>query len=160
MVNRIDPRPGELLLDPACGTGGFLTCALRHMRDRYVKTTKDEQTIMRELLFFTGAERLLHLSVFNEPFPDVVLFDSTVNRELSMCGAGSVLPYRPTLRWLFVRPSQLVLEDYASSSPRAARHALTARVPSTASSPPRRSEQTERGPSEREPRSYDQDHAT
>ncbi len=92
MVDRIDPRPGELLLDPACGTGGFLTCALRHMRDRYVKTTKDEQTIMRELLFFTGAERLLHLSVFNEPFPDVVLFDSTVNRELSMCGAGSVLP--------------------------------------------------------------------
>ena len=27
MVDRIDPRPGELLLDPACGTGGFLTCA-------------------------------------------------------------------------------------------------------------------------------------
>ena len=43
MVDRIDPRPGELLLDPACGTGGFLTCALRHMRDRYVKTTKNEQ---------------------------------------------------------------------------------------------------------------------
>jgi type I restriction enzyme M protein len=25
MVDRIDPKPGELLLDPACGTGGFLT---------------------------------------------------------------------------------------------------------------------------------------
>ena len=34
MVDRIDPKPGEILLDPACGTGGFLTCALRHMRDR------------------------------------------------------------------------------------------------------------------------------
>ena len=32
MVDRIDPRPGETLFDPACGTGGFLTCALRHMR--------------------------------------------------------------------------------------------------------------------------------
>lgn len=42
MVDRIDPRPGEILLDPACGTGGFLTCAIRHMRDRYVKTTSDE----------------------------------------------------------------------------------------------------------------------
>jgi type I restriction enzyme R subunit len=26
MAERIDPRPGEVLLDPACGTGGFLTC--------------------------------------------------------------------------------------------------------------------------------------
>ena len=42
MVDRIDPKPGETLLDPACGTGGFLTCALRHMRDRYVKRPADE----------------------------------------------------------------------------------------------------------------------
>jgi type I restriction enzyme M protein len=40
MANRIDPRPGEILLDPACGTGGFLTCSLRHMRERYVKKTR------------------------------------------------------------------------------------------------------------------------
>ena len=32
--NGIDPCPGEILLDPACGTGGFLTCALNHMRKR------------------------------------------------------------------------------------------------------------------------------
>ena len=37
MADRIDPKPGETLFDPACGTGGFLTCSLRHMRDRYVK---------------------------------------------------------------------------------------------------------------------------
>src|ERR1700736_5774475 len=32
MADRIDPHPGETLFDPACGTGGFLTCAIRHMR--------------------------------------------------------------------------------------------------------------------------------
>jgi type I restriction enzyme M protein len=37
MVDRIDPRPGEILFDPSCGTGGFLTCSIRHMRDSYVK---------------------------------------------------------------------------------------------------------------------------
>lgn len=42
MVDRIDPRPGEVLLDPSCGTGGFLTCSIRHMRDRYVKKPTDE----------------------------------------------------------------------------------------------------------------------
>src|SRR5664279_5521652 len=42
MAERIDPRPGELLLDPACGTGGFLTCAINHMRKHYVKRVEDE----------------------------------------------------------------------------------------------------------------------
>ena len=43
MADRIDPKPGEILFDPACGTGGFLTCSIRHMRDRYVKRPEDEQ---------------------------------------------------------------------------------------------------------------------
>src|SRR5207253_1259368 len=47
MVDRVDPHPGELLFDPACGTGGFLTNAIRHMRGRYVKTRDDEETMQR-----------------------------------------------------------------------------------------------------------------
>ncbi len=31
MVEIIDPKPNELLIDPACGTGGFLVEGLRHM---------------------------------------------------------------------------------------------------------------------------------
>jgi hypothetical protein len=49
MADRIDPRPGEVLLDPACGTGGFLTCALSHMRKRYVKKPEDEATMQAAL---------------------------------------------------------------------------------------------------------------
>src|ERR1700744_1536339 len=49
MAERIDPRPGEVLLDPACGTGGFLTCALRHMRERYVRTVEDEERMQSGL---------------------------------------------------------------------------------------------------------------
>jgi type I restriction enzyme M protein len=45
MVDRIDPHPGEILLDPACGTGGFLTCAIRHMRERYVKKSEHAQKL-------------------------------------------------------------------------------------------------------------------
>lgn len=50
MVDRIDPKPGELLFDPACGTGGFLTSALRHMRERYIKKVEDEQRKQAALL--------------------------------------------------------------------------------------------------------------
>ena len=49
MVDRIDPIPGDSLFDPACGTGGFLTCALRHMRERYVKRPGDERTMQGAL---------------------------------------------------------------------------------------------------------------
>jgi len=49
MVDRIDPHPGEILLDPACGTGGFLTCALSHMRERYVKKPEQDKTMQAAL---------------------------------------------------------------------------------------------------------------
>ncbi|MBE2289858.1 MAG: N-6 DNA methylase [Chitinophagaceae bacterium] len=28
----LDPQPGEKILDPACGTGGYLTCAIEHLK--------------------------------------------------------------------------------------------------------------------------------
>jgi len=31
-------------MDPACGTGGFLTCAIEHLR-KQVKTSEDEEII-------------------------------------------------------------------------------------------------------------------
>jgi len=49
MAQQIDPKPGEILLDPACGTGGFLTCAMRHMRGRYVKKPEHEQRMQAAL---------------------------------------------------------------------------------------------------------------
>ncbi len=60
MADRIDPRPGEILFDPACGTGGFLTCAIRHMRERYVKTPADEQK-MQQGLRATEKKQLPHM---------------------------------------------------------------------------------------------------
>jgi type I restriction enzyme M protein len=49
MVDRIDPHPGESLLDPACGTGGFLTCAIRHMRQNYVKRVEEELAMQQAI---------------------------------------------------------------------------------------------------------------
>jgi type I restriction enzyme M protein len=49
MVNRIDPHPGEVLLDSSCGTGGFLTCSIRHMREHYVKKPSQERAMQAGL---------------------------------------------------------------------------------------------------------------
>ena len=49
MAQIIGPKPGETLFDPACGTGGFLTCAMQHMRDQYVKRPEDEARMQAAL---------------------------------------------------------------------------------------------------------------
>ncbi len=49
MVNRIDPRLGESILDPACGTGGFLACSFDHVKDNYVKSATDHQTLQKQI---------------------------------------------------------------------------------------------------------------
>src|SRR5665811_1821025 len=60
MVDRIDPHPGETMLDPACGTGGFLTSSIRHMRERYVKTSEQER-VMQESLRAVEKKPLPHM---------------------------------------------------------------------------------------------------
>lgn len=60
MVDRTNPRPGEVLFDPACGTGGFLTCAIRHMRKSYIKTPEDEN-LMQQSLRAVEKKQLPHM---------------------------------------------------------------------------------------------------
>jgi len=60
MVQMTDPKPGELLFDPACGTGGFLTCAIRHMREHSVKRPEDE-ALMQASLRAVEKKQLPHM---------------------------------------------------------------------------------------------------
>jgi len=48
MVEQVDPQPGEVVLDPACGTGGFLVEALEHIRPM-VRTTQQQRALERNL---------------------------------------------------------------------------------------------------------------
>ena len=41
MVQQVDPRLGEVVLDPACGTGGFLVETLEHLRRRSRRLSSD-----------------------------------------------------------------------------------------------------------------------
>ncbi|MFA6417082.1 MAG: N-6 DNA methylase [Patescibacteria group bacterium] len=48
IVEMVNPKVGESILDPAVGTGGFLVHALEHMR-KQVKSVKDEQKIQESI---------------------------------------------------------------------------------------------------------------
>jgi type I restriction enzyme M protein len=85
MADRIDPKPGEILLDPACGTGGFLTCSISHMRKRYVKTPQDE-ALMQQSLRAVEKKPLPHMLcttnmlLHNIEDPSFVRHDNTLAR--------------------------------------------------------------------------------
>lgn len=49
MVNRIDPKLGDAIFDPACGTGGFLACSFDHVSNNYVKTGSDQQILQKQI---------------------------------------------------------------------------------------------------------------
>ncbi len=53
IVEQVNPRLGETVMDPACGTGGFLVCAIEHLR-KQAKRDADERTIQD---CFSGIEK-------------------------------------------------------------------------------------------------------
>jgi type I restriction enzyme M protein len=50
MVAVTDPKLGETVLDPACGTGGFLVEAFQHL-ERQCKTVEDRQLLQKRSIF-------------------------------------------------------------------------------------------------------------
>lgn len=45
IVEMVNPKLGEQVIDPACGTGGFLTSVIEHLRKSEVHTAEDEAFI-------------------------------------------------------------------------------------------------------------------
>jgi type I restriction enzyme M protein len=62
LVRAIDPRPGETVYDPGCGTGGFLIEAFKHMRERLGPGVTGEQleTLERRSLYGREKENLIY----------------------------------------------------------------------------------------------------
>lgn len=93
MAERIDAKPGEILLDPACGTGGFLTSAMRHMRQHHVKTPQDE-ALMQQSLRAVEKKPLPHMLcttnmlLHNIEDPSFVRRDNTLARPYISYGAN------------------------------------------------------------------------
>ena len=88
IVDRIDPKLGERVMDPACGTGGFLACSFDHVKNNYVETAEDHQILQKQIL---GVEKkqLPHLlcttnmMLHGIEVPVQIRHDNTLNKPLS-----------------------------------------------------------------------------
>lgn len=86
MVDILDPKLGESLLDPACGTGGFLTCAIDHLNQQ-VKTSDDSLMIQATV---HGVEKkplphmlaMTNMMLHGIDVPTNIKHDNTLSRPL------------------------------------------------------------------------------
>jgi type I restriction enzyme M protein len=93
MVDMVDPKLGEKILDPACGTGGFLTCAINNIRRDYVKSIEDEEKLQKSI---SGVEKkpLPHLLCVTNMLlhgievPSQIRHDNTLARPLRDYGSA------------------------------------------------------------------------
>ena len=86
MVDIINPRLGEKVLDPACGTGGFLTNTIEHLKPQ-VKTAEDLKTLQDTL---NGVEKkplphmlaMTNVMLHGIDVPTNIRHDNTLSRPL------------------------------------------------------------------------------
>lgn len=88
IVEMIDPKLGESIFDPACGTGGFLSCAFDHVKDHYVKTAEDH-AILQQQIHGVEKKQLPHLLCTTNMLlhgievPVQIKHENTLNKPLS-----------------------------------------------------------------------------
>jgi type I restriction enzyme M protein len=86
IVDMVDPQLGEKILDPACGTGGFLACAIEHLRPQ-MKTPRDRVKLQRNV-FGVEKKPLPHMLCTTNMIlhgievPDQIRHDNTLSRPL------------------------------------------------------------------------------
>lgn len=85
-IDMVDPQLGEIVLDPACGTGGFLTGAFEHMK-KQVKKPTELKTLKNSI---RGVEKkplphvlcATNMMVHGIEVPSNILNDNTLARPL------------------------------------------------------------------------------
>jgi len=91
MADMVNPKLGEKVLDPACGTGGFLVCAIENIRKEYVKNVED-QRILQESINGVEKKQLPHLLCVTNMLlheidvPSRIKHDNTLTRPLRSYG--------------------------------------------------------------------------
>lgn len=91
IIDRLDPKLHETVIDPACGTGGFLTGAVEHKRANYVRTAEDEAVIGTTI---AGIEKkplphalaITNMILHGVEIPEHIRRDNTLSRPLVSWG--------------------------------------------------------------------------
>jgi type I restriction enzyme M protein len=91
VIDMLDPKENETLLDPACGTGGFLVSTLAHQLKRFRDEEKERSGKSDTEEFFSVQERLREYAaknVFGADFDPFLIRAAQMNMVLAGDGRG------------------------------------------------------------------------
>ena len=86
MVDMVNPQIGDSVLDPACGTGGFLTCTIEHLR-KLASSPEDEKVLQNSII---GVEKkpmphllaITNMLLHGIDVPSNIKHDNTLSKPL------------------------------------------------------------------------------
>jgi len=87
ITDMVSPKLGEVVFDPACGTGGFLTSSIEHIRANEVNSIEDRIILQKsirgiELKPLPHMLALTNLILHDIEVPDIT-YDDALSRELT-----------------------------------------------------------------------------
>ncbi|MFM0356721.1 class I SAM-dependent DNA methyltransferase [Paraburkholderia nemoris] len=95
MVDQVNPRLGERILDPACGTGGFLACSLEHLKA--LRRSVDDDIVVQNAINGVEKKQLPHLLCVTNMMlhgievPSLIRHDNTLARPLADYGTRDMV---------------------------------------------------------------------
>ncbi|MGT2471675.1 N-6 DNA methylase [Paraburkholderia terrae] len=95
MVDQVNPRVGERILDPACGTGGFLACALEHLKAQ--RRSVEDDIVVQSAINGVEKKQLPHLLCVTNMMlhgievPSLIRHDNTLARPLADYGTRDMV---------------------------------------------------------------------
>jgi type I restriction enzyme M protein len=124
LVKAVEPKPGELIIDPACGAGGFLTSVARYWIDGGL-SSHEISKIATETFFGIDKDDYLvnlaklHISLLTGGHPNILCGDSlaledslSTVREISRTKGFDVLLANPPFGVNIVAARPEVLDDF------------------------------------------------
>ncbi|MFM0086922.1 class I SAM-dependent DNA methyltransferase [Paraburkholderia sediminicola] len=95
MVDQVNPQLGERILDPACGTGGFLACALEHLKAQ--RRSVEDDIVVQNAINGVEKKQLPHLLCVTNMMlhgievPSLIRHDNTLARPLADYGTRDMV---------------------------------------------------------------------
>jgi type I restriction enzyme M protein len=85
ITEMVNPSIEDVVLDPACGTGGFLTCAIEHIRKKGVRSVEDRKLLQENIRGWEYKPLPYVLGVTNLILHDIeepeITYEDTLSKE-------------------------------------------------------------------------------
>jgi len=80
MVEVLDPDEHDIIIDPACGSGGFLCYSLMHVNDKVLKRYKDDKDTLNRIIWDFAHKQIFGIEI-NDRIARISMMDMVIHED-------------------------------------------------------------------------------